>query len=143
MGSHGPVASGLIRGRSDQVRARQAYDCQPAGPAERPTSSTVLGFVHDEEVGHRVRERGHVEGLDEEPSPAYFKLDEPGATVTVPLAGSLGDLWIGFHEDSSKKVPPFLWYADTNRAYVLGDCGPSGGSVSSLGDGFFRSARVA
>lgn len=80
---------------------------------------------------------GHIEGLEDDLSPAYLKLDARGATVTIPQLGSMGELFTAFHGDS-EVVPPFLRYADAQRFYVLGDCSRSGGSVSTNGTGYFR-----
>lgn len=81
---------------------------------------------------------GHVEGLDEEMSAAFLRLDERGGEVSLPRVGSTGDLFVGFLGRDADGIPTTLRYHDTKGSYVLGGCRDVGGSVSTLGTGLTR-----
>lgn len=87
---------------------------------------------------------GHIEGLAEELSAAYLKLDARGAVLSLPSIGSMGELFRNFVDKDDDDVPSSLRFHGTAGTYVLEDCRGAGGSVSSLGTSLtrIRSPRV-
>lgn len=81
---------------------------------------------------------GHIEGLSEELSAAYLKLDARGAVLSLPSIGSMGDLFRNFVDKDEDDVPASLRFHGTAGTYVLEDCRGAGGSVSSLGTSLTR-----
>lgn len=81
---------------------------------------------------------GHIEGLSEELSAAYLKMDARGAVLSLPSVGSMGDMFRDFVDKDQDDVPASLRFHGTAGTYVLEECRGSGGTVSSLGTGLTR-----
>ena len=81
---------------------------------------------------------GHIDGLADDLSAGYLRLDDRGAVVSLPSIGSAGDMFVSFLDKEEREVPRNLRFVATDGSVFLGECRDVGGTVSSLGTSLTR-----
>ena len=80
---------------------------------------------------------GHIEGLEDDLSPGYLKLDARGAVVSLPEVGATSELFDKAFNNNDD-TPRHLRFLSTATPVVLGECRGLGSSVSLMGTALTR-----
>lgn len=81
---------------------------------------------------------GHIEGLEDDLSPAYLKLDSQGAIIRLPKVGAASELFDKAFNSNDDDTPRHLRFLSTATPVVLGECRGLGSSVSLMGTALTR-----
>lgn len=81
---------------------------------------------------------GHIEGLEDDLSPGYLKLDARGAVISVPEFGATSELFDKAFNSNDDDTPRHLRFLSTATPVVLGECRALGTSVSLMGTALTR-----